>query len=218
MKNGKIRTALAYLVSLLPASSLRVLLYRALFGYRITRSFIGWGTIIAVDSAEIMDCRIGRRNRFIGPMRVTVRPGARIMDRNAFVCGWWAAESQFEAAGYARRLHVGERCLITSEHHIDVVGAFVLGDGSWIAGARSQFWTHGAGAHERDITIGAQCYVGSGVLFAPGASIGSNCIVGLGSVVTKALDGQNLLIAGHPARILKENHDWRAAKRAASSG
>ena len=99
--------------------------------------------------------------------------------------------------------------MITSNHYFDVVGAFVLGNNSWIAGTGSQFWTHGAGVQERNITIGEHCYLGSAVRFAPGSSVGDNCIVGLGSVVTKKFNSNNAMIAGHPARIIRENYDWK---------
>ena len=99
--------------------------------------------------------------------------------------------------------------MITSNHYFDVAGTFVLGNNSWIAGIGSQFWTHGAGVQERNITIGERCYLGSAVRFAPGSSVGDNCIVGLGSVVTKEFNSNNAVIAGHPAKIIRENYDWK---------
>jgi len=145
-------------------------------------------------------------------MRIFIKKGARIGACNEFNCGWWTQEGQFMSANYERYLEIGENGLITSGHFFDVVGAFVLGDSSWVAGCGSQFWTHGAGTLERNIQIGRHCYIGSAVRFAPGSSIGDNTIVGIGSVVTKAFDNQNQLIAGHPAKLLKMNYDWKTKK------
>jgi acetyltransferase-like isoleucine patch superfamily enzyme len=113
---------------------------------------------------------------------------------------------------YNRYLQIGANTLITSQHHFDVVGSFVIGNHSWIAGCGSQFWTHGAGAHERNISIGERCYIGSAVRFALGSSVGNNNIVGLGSVVTTKLNTENAIIAGQPSKIVKENYDWKTQR------
>ena len=43
-----------------------------------------------------------------------------------------------------------------------------------------------------------------GAIICPGVTLGNNVIVGAGSVVTKSF-GDNVVIAGNPARIIKEN-------------
>ncbi len=212
MNNRKIKHIVALIIGLMPTSKVRIFLYRTLLGYRISRSYIGWATILVVDDAEISGCSIGRNNKFVGPMRIRIKDGSSIGSKNSFNCGWWTKEEQFKTANYERSLHIGTETLITSNHHFDVVGAFVLGNNSWIAGTASQFWTHGAGVQERNINIGECCYLGSAVRFSPGSSVGNNCIVGLGSVVTKKFDANNSIIAGHPAKIIRENYDWKTKK------
>jgi acetyltransferase-like isoleucine patch superfamily enzyme len=88
-------------------------------------------------------------------------------------------------------------------------GSLVLGERSWIAGIDSQFWTHGAGVKERDVKIGADCYIGSAVRFSPGSSIGDNVIVAMGSVVSSQMTELNALIGGVPAKVLKSNYNWK---------
>ena len=41
-----------------------------------------------------------------------------------------------------------------------------------------------------------------------GVTIGDNCIIGAGSIVTKPFDKGNVIIAGVPAKIVKENINW----------
>ena len=203
------KVALAVLVSILPLNILRVLGYRLLFGYRIEHSRIGFGTIIAVDEFSLSRSRIGFLNQFIGPIKVNIAEGASIGNRNAFSCGYWVLREDNKAMNYARTLDVGADTLITSGHHFDVAGEFKLGDRSWVAGIGSQFWTHGVGVRDRDIEIGSDCYLGSAVRFAPGSSIGDNVLVAMGSVVSGKMDTSNALVGGVPARVLKENYDWK---------
>ena len=53
------------------------------------------------------------------------------------------------------------------------------------------------------ITIGNNVWLGGGVIICPGVSLGDNVVVGAGAVVTKSF-GDNLVIAGNPARIIRE--------------
>lgn len=203
----KARLLAAAVIGLLPLNSLRVLGYRML-GYEI-RGRIGFGTIIAVSSARIDRCRIGVCNLFIGPMKLEVGVDAVIGNRNVFWCGPWTTQEQFRNAGYGRHLSIGPNTLITSAHYFDIAGSFELGEGTWIGGVASQFWTHGAGVAERDIRIGRNCYLGSAIRIAPGAALNDNTLVAMGSVVTKRFKVSNAMIGGVPAEVLKENYDWR---------
>ena len=203
----KVKLVLAVLISILPINVLRVLGYR-LLGYKISGR-IGFGTVIAVSEANIESCKIGAFNLFVGPMKVKIGSNARIESLNIFSCGFWTTKEQFRKRNYARSLQLGARTLVTSQHYVDVAGSFKLGDDSWLAGVRSQFWTHGAGEADRDIEIGPDCYIGSAVRFAPGSGVGEHVIVAMGSVVTKRFDVSNAMIAGVPAKVLKKDYDWK---------
>ena len=203
----KLKLVLAAIICILPINALRVLGYRTL-GYKVSGR-IGFGTLIAVSSAVIERCKIGPFNLFVGPMKMTVGDGASIGSLNIFSCGYWTTKEQFKNKNYARSLWIGANTLITSQHYVDVAGSFVLMDGSWLAGIDSQFWTHGVGEMDRDIEIGPDCYIGSAVRFAPGAGVGEHVIVAMGSVVTKRFEVSNAMIAGVPARVLREGYDWK---------
>lgn len=205
-----LRIALAVFVSLLPLNSLRVLGYRLLLGYRVAESRIGFGTVIAVDQALLTRVKLGFFNLLIGPMKVRIQEGASIGNRNTFSCGYWVLQEQYTESNYTRTLDIGADSLITSSHYFDLAGTFKLGDRSWIAGIGSQFWTHGAGVQERNVEIGSDCYLGSAVRFAPGSKIGSNVLLAMGSVVSGVIDANNALVGGVPAKVLKENHVWKA--------
>ncbi len=55
----------------------------------------------------------------------------------------------------------------------------------------------------KPITIGDSVWMGGGVIVYPGVTLGNNVVVSAGSVVTKSF-GDNVLIGGNPARVLKE--------------
>ncbi len=55
-----------------------------------------------------------------------------------------------------------------------------------------------------DTFIGDNCFIGGGAYILPGVHIGDNVIVGMGSVVTKDVPN-NCIVAGNPARIIREN-------------
>ena len=83
--------------------------------------------------------------------------------------------SQYPLANVHPDAKIGDN--VTIEPFATVKGDVVIGDGSWIAGHASQFWTHGLSVADRDIHIGKKNYIGSAVRFAPGAAIGDENIV-----------------------------------------
>ena len=56
------------------------------------------------------------------------------------------------------------------------------------------------------IVIGDNCWVGGQAVINPGVTLGNNVVVASGSVVTKSF-GDNLVIGGNPAKVLKEIED-----------
>lgn len=59
----------------------------------------------------------------------------------------------------------------------------------------------------KDIIIGNHVWIGQRAMVLGGACVGSNSVVGTGSVVTKPC-GENVVIAGVPARVVRENICW----------
>ena len=57
---------------------------------------------------------------------------------------------------------------------------------------------------KRPIIIGDGCFIGSNSIILKGTNLGKNCVVGAGSVVSSSFP-DNVIIAGNPATIIKEN-------------
>lgn len=54
------------------------------------------------------------------------------------------------------------------------------------------------------IVIGDGCFIGANSIILKGTTLGKNCVVGAGSVVHGSFPA-NVIIAGNPAKIIKEN-------------
>ena len=52
------------------------------------------------------------------------------------------------------------------------------------------------------VRIGRNCWLGAGVVVAPGVTVGDNVVIGAGSVVTKDLPS-DVVAAGNPCRVLR---------------
>lgn len=120
---------------------------------------------------------------------------APIESNNGIVCGNWAIDADHGQFLYARIFIMEEHSILTSRHMIDVVNRIRIGAGTHIVGIRSEFWTHGHADGDRSIDIGLDCFVGSSVIFLPGARIAYRCVVAAGAVVARRYDLPFTMIA-----------------------
>lgn len=56
----------------------------------------------------------------------------------------------------------------------------------------------------KPITLGKQCWIGMNSMILPGVTLGDHTVVGAGSVVTKSFPEGYCVIAGNPARKLRD--------------
>lgn len=95
------------------------------------------------------------------------------------------------------KIVIGEDCMFSSSIVIRT------GDSHSIVDANSQRINKSA-----DVHIGAHCWVGHRAMIMKGTSIPFNTIIGLGAIVNKQFEQENTIIAGIPARVIKENVNW----------
>jgi acetyltransferase-like isoleucine patch superfamily enzyme len=216
---GKFRLLMLALLALLP-SFLKRPLYRLCFGYRIgKRVRIGLSIIDARECRIEDDVSIGHLNIFIGVKKLSVGDHVKIGHLNIVRGG-----DEVRLGRYAEILRMneinsipepdvvnpvepvfllGEGSIITTGHKIDFTDRVEIGRRSILGGRNSSLWTHNR-QRTRPITIGSFAYIGSEIRIAPGGTIPSRCIVGIGSVITRELTEENRLIAGVPAKAIKE--------------
>ena len=58
------------------------------------------------------------------------------------------------------------------------------------------------------VLIGDHCWIGQGATFTKNAIIPANTVVGLQSVVTKSFREEFTVLAGNPAKVIKNGVKW----------
>lgn len=89
-------------------------------------------------------------------------------------------------------IHIGKHCLLGPKVQIYSVNH----------PAEPELRRNGAMGIGKPVTLGDDVWVGGGAIICPGVTLGNNVIVGAGSVVTKSF-GDNVVVAGNPARVVK---------------
>jgi len=214
----KSRLILLALCALLP-SFLKVPCYRLFFGYRIGKRVRIGLSIIDAKECDIQDgVSIGHLNLVFGVKQFTVGDHARIGHLNILRGG-----DEVRIGRYAEiirmneinsipepdivnvaepRFLLGDGSIITTGHKIDFTDRVEIGRRTVLGGRNSSLWTHNR-QRTRPIRIGSFTYIGSEIRIAPGGVIPSRCVVGIGSVITGQLEGENCLIVGVPAKPIK---------------
>lgn len=59
-----------------------------------------------------------------------------------------------------------------------------------------------------NVSIGDHVWIGNKVIITKGVTIPKDCIIGTGSVVTRKFSRDGVVIAGNPAKVVKENVNW----------
>jgi acetyltransferase-like isoleucine patch superfamily enzyme len=215
MKNRWIR---AGLISVLPRSW-KPACYRAMLGYQVGHRVRIGVSLIAVDHCTIADdVQIGHGNVFTRVRRLSLGDHVRIGHLNIFRGGDEVvldSYSEFLRLNEINsipdplvvnpttpRLHVGPGTIVTAGHKIDFTDEVRLGRRVILGGRNSSIWTHNR-QRTAPVSIGDLAYLGSEIRMAPGSSLPERCILGIGSVVTGAIDAPGHLIAGVPARAVQ---------------
>ena len=218
-RTSKLKLVILACIALLP-SFLKRPCYRLFFGYRVgKRVRVGLSIIDAHECLIDDDVQIGHLNIIIGVKKLTIGDNVRIGHLNIIRGGDEVRLGRFAEIIRLNEINsivdpdvvnevdprflLGDGSIITTGHKIDFTDRVDIGRRSIIGGRNSSLWTHNR-QRTRPITIGSFTYVGSEIRMAPGGSIPSRCIVGIGSVVTGQLAGEEKLIAGVPAKVVKD--------------
>ena len=113
---------------------------------------------------------------------------------------------------YGYNIEVGENFFANYNVTVLDVGKVIIGDNAFIA-PNVSIYTAGHPIHPLsrnsgyeyglDIVIGDNVWLGGSVSIMPGVHIGSNVVIGGGSVVTRDIP-DNVLAVGNPCRVVRE--------------
>lgn len=216
--SGRLRLAALAAVALLPPS-LKPVVYRRLFGYRIGRHVRIGVSLLDARVCEIGDySTIGHANAVIGVGRLVIGEHVRVGSLNLFRGGdeirlgsWTEIIRRNELNSIVDadranpgdpRLLIGAGCVITDGHRLDFTDRIELGARVIVGGRNSSLWTHNR-QRTAPIVVGDRTYLGSEIRMAPGASLPARSIVALGSVVSGSITGDETLIGGVPAKVMR---------------
>ena len=214
----RLRLAGLALVALLP-NALKKPLYRMIFGYRFGAGVWIGLTLLDAEHVDLGDgtrighlnmigrvgrlrtgcqARIGTLNIIRGGERVRLGDYAHVMRLNVLN----AIPDHDCTTDPESVLEVGPGTVITSGHRIDFTDRVTVGKNVIIGGRNSSLWTHNR-QETAPIEVGDFCYLGSEVRLAPGAKLPSECILGIGAVLTGEIKEPRSLVAGVPAKVVR---------------
>jgi acetyltransferase-like isoleucine patch superfamily enzyme len=216
---GKFRLLVLAVIALLP-SFLKRPCYRLFFGYRIGKRVRIGVSIIDAAVCEIGDdSQIGHLNLIVAVGKVQMGDHVRIGHLNIIrggdevVLGRYAELLRLNEINSIPdpevvnpvdpRFTLGPGSIVTTGHKIDFTDRVEIGRRTIIGGRNSSLWTHNR-QKTQPIKIGDFAYIGSEIRMAPGSSIPSRCIIGIGSVITHEVTEDGYLIAGVPAKPIKQ--------------
>ena len=113
---------------------------------------------------------------------------------------------------YGNNIKLGKNVFINSNCYFMDCGEIIIGDnvficpscGLYTANHPLDFQIRNQGLEQAlTITIGNNVWLGGNVVILPGITIGDNCVIGAGSVVTKDIDA-NSIACGNPCKVMKK--------------
>ena len=218
-KTSRSRLLVLACIALLP-SFLKRPFYRWFFGYRIgKRVRIGVSIIDAGECTIDDDVTIGHFNVVTRVRRITIKDHVRIGHLNIIRGGDEVSLGRYCEIIRMNEINsipdpevvnpidpvfiLGDGSIVTTGHKIDFTDRVEIGRRVILGGRNSSLWTHNR-QRTMPITIGSLVYIGSEIRMAPGSAIPPRSIVGIGSVITAPLEEEGKLIAGVPAKSIKE--------------
>lgn len=107
--------------------------------------------------------------------------------------------TRFDMVSEDRIIEIGEDCMFADEIYIR------NGDGHTILDKESQEIIN---LPQKTLKIGNHVWIGKKTIIAKNVVLPNNCMVGMGSIVTKHFEEEYCVIAGNPARIVKSGVIW----------
>jgi acetyltransferase-like isoleucine patch superfamily enzyme len=220
IKKSKIPFKAIATIGILP-SFLKKILYKAK-GYKIGKNVsIGIGSVVIGKNVVIEDgVKIGLasivRANDIKIERFATIGSFTVIDTGKLRIGEDARINEQVIIGGMKTpkssLDLGKRTIIMEYSFINTTMPITIGDDTGIGG-HCLLFTHGSWLNQMEgfpvafapITLGKSVWLPWRVFIMPGVTIGDKVVVGANSLISKSV-ASNTLIAGSPAKVIKENY------------
>lgn len=131
-----------------------------------------------------------------------------------------ALNVSFELGGYGNKIIIGKNCAFGSGRYFSTGEntTITIGNNCMLA---DKVYLRSDDGHSiidlstgkptnfsSDIVLGNHVWLGYRTTVLKGAKVNDGSVVGFGSIVNKKFEEKNILIAGAPAKKIKENIDW----------
>jgi len=163
------------------------------------------------------DVQINVRGRFeIGDCSI-IKSGTTIQCED-FIAGeylYMSKSVEVGRGGFTNKeaiVHIGQHVGIFENTLINPNSPVTIGDEVGI-GTEVMIWTHGAWLDVTQgfpsdfgpVSIGKNVWLPARSIVLPNTSIGDNCVIGIGSIITKSIP-ENSMAAGIPCKVIRENY------------
>ena len=139
-----------------------------------------------------------------GGVNKLIQRWAGSVGENACIASPFNCDDGFNAR-VGDHFYANYNCMILNETDVRIGRHALLGPQVGIYTAIHPFdpAARACGAESaRPVSIGNHCWIGGHATILPGVTLGNNVIVGAGAVVTRSF-GDNLVIAGNPAKVVR---------------
>jgi acetyltransferase-like isoleucine patch superfamily enzyme len=218
-RTSKLRLLILCVSALMPSFLKRPLL-RICFGYSIGKRVRIGLSIIDAGHCEIDDdVSIGHFNVITRVANLVVKDHVRIGHLNIIRGGNHVSLGRYSEIIRMNEINsipdpdvvneidpsfiLGNGSIVTTGHKIDFTDRVEIGRRVILGGRNSSIWTHNR-QRTLPITIGELVYIGSEIRMAPGSGLPPRSIVGIGAVITRKIVDEGKLIAGVPAKVVKD--------------
>ena len=100
------------------------------------------------------------------------------------------------------RIEIGDECLLSSDIVIRTGDSHTITD---LDGTRIN--------PSCDVHIGRHVWLGHRVVVNKGVTIADNSVVGANAVVTRSEEREHIILAGCPARVVRQDIDWDSERK-----
>lgn len=165
------------------------------------------------------DKRYLKGNLFKGKLNGLCSPGWELVVKDAIGCRKLGINKNVRWPVSPRSTVVGAENIHFSENDLHIfqvpgcyfqgIGEIFIGEGTYVAPnvglitSNHDFYNLKEHSPAKAIHIGQDCWIGMNAMVLPGVCLGEKTIVAAGAVVTKSFEQGNCVIAGNPARIIK---------------